>query len=78
MIEYICSFEEEFGFLVSASIKYVEELIRCEDCKHYTALDKNGLWGRCLLHASRVETARPCQSVDYCSWAERKKYEPNG
>ena len=35
MIEYICSFEEEYGFLVSASIKYGEELIRCKDCKWY-------------------------------------------
>lgn len=48
-------------------------VIRCKDCKHYTALGKNGLWGRCSLHASRVETARICQSVDYCAWAEREE-----
>lgn len=35
MIEYICSFEEEHGFLVSASMKYGEELIRCKDCKYW-------------------------------------------
>ncbi len=35
MIEYICSFEEEYGFLVSASMKYGEELIRCKDCKYW-------------------------------------------
>ena len=67
---YLCKEEmtENGGYLVP-----IRELIQCKDCKHYTSLGKNGLWGRCSLHASRVETARTCQSVDYCSWAEREE-----
>lgn len=64
MIEYICSFEEEYGFLVSASMKYGEELIRCKDCQHWCEED-------------HVCGLRDCYGWDYkpdsfCSWAERK------
>ena len=71
MIEYICSFEEEYGFLVSASMKYGEELIRCKDCKHMVEHKGYGYLG---------ESAYTCESNmdgwilpdSYCSMAERK------
>lgn len=61
MIEYICSFEEEYGFLVSASMKYGEELIRCKDCTFYDGM-------QCLGFGDGHLVGRE----DYCSQAERK------
>lgn len=41
-------------------------LIRCKDCKHYYAL--NEVRGNCSEY-NFIEKI----SLDYCSWAERKK-----
>lgn len=69
MIEYICSFEEEHGFLVSASMKYGEELIRCKDCK-YSVEEYND--GECYCDYNG------CLSYikdwhHYCGWGERRE-----
>lgn len=64
MIEYICSFEEEYGFLVSESMKYGEELIRCKNCKH----NKNNKWVDCPVTEFFGRTLD-----NYCSLAERKE-----
>lgn len=68
MIEYICSFEEEYGFLVSASMKYGEELIRCKDCKWNKS---SGDWIDCPMSGMFGRKA----SDNYCSLAERKREE---
>lgn len=61
MIEYICSFEEEYGFLVSDSMKFGEELIRCKDCIHYDD------WDIC----DRTGDEMQVEADGFCKWAER-------
>jgi len=70
MIEYICSFEEEYGFLVSASMKYGEEIIRCKDCKHWDGYYcHNKWWGD-----GYGNYTPPIKSEEgFCDWAERKE-----
>lgn len=59
MNEYICKFEEEYGFLKAESMEIGDELIRCKDCKHETDHDCPINWGK--------------TGEDFCSFAERKE-----
>ena len=43
------------------------DLVRCEECIHFTKLSDG--WGRCNAHD------RIAQTIDFCSWAERKESE---
>lgn len=62
MIECICSFEEEYGFLKSETMIVISELIRCKDCKYWS---KQYRW--CGFNDTDVELD------DFCSRAERKE-----
>lgn len=64
MIECICSFEEEYGFLKSETMSIISELIRCKDCKH-----KNE-YGYCTVYLNFHHLTA---DMDYCSDAERKE-----
>jgi hypothetical protein len=41
------------------------DLVFCEECIHFTKLSDG--WGRCNVHD------RIAQTIDFCSWAERKE-----
>lgn len=43
------------------------DLVLCEECIHFTKLSDG--WGRCNAHD------RIAQTIDFCSWAERKESE---
>lgn len=47
--------------------KVVGELVRCGECIHFAKLGDG--WGRCNVHS------RTAQTIDFCSWAERKENE---
>lgn len=64
MIECICSFEEEYGFLKSETMSVISELIRCKDCKFvYKAEDE--YW--CEYNGY------PTEEDGFCHNAERKE-----
>ena len=42
------------------------ELIRCENCKHYSPSVVNGYKGACVILHQLVE------EYDYCSWGEKR------
>lgn len=67
MIECVCSFEEEYGFLKSETMNIISELIRCKDCVNY--------WQEYSLCAE-LTNDNVCRvhvgENDYCSKAERK------
>ena len=74
MIEYICSFEEEYGFLVSASMKYGGELIRCKDCKyhreaHYEEEGEEPV----IKHVCKLLKGYQFSAEHYCGLAKRKE-----
>lgn len=58
MAEYICKFEEEYGFLKADSMEIGDELIRCKDCM------KNLL---CIMFRSSKNPE------GYCCWAEKRE-----
>lgn len=43
------------------------DLVFCEECIHFTKLSDG--WGRCNAHDKTAQT------IDFCSWAERKESE---
>ena len=70
MIEYICSFEEEYGFLVLSSMKCAQELIRCKDCRYYG----NAQIGNNVALTNFCFLLKDCRrEEDFCSRAERKE-----
>jgi len=72
MIEYICSFEEEYGFLVSASMKYGEELIRCKDCRYSDTYPASGEIHEMPLKCLGIRYGGVMPDW-YCEHAERKE-----
>ena len=71
MIECVCSFEEEYGFLKSETMSIVSELVRCKDCKYYLKSDE-----KCQLIDTRLhfyETGKRWAEDSFCSWAKRKE-----
>ena len=82
MTEYICKFEEEYGFLKADSMEIGDELIRCKDCKAFCRddwiVDKDGMmggYGECTLLV--IKGADFCETIvhesHYCGWSERKE-----
>lgn len=72
MIECICSFEEEYGFLKSETMSVISELIRCKDCKYF---ERRSIYhhGLCDVHCNGVGEKEVTSEGQYCSWAERKE-----
>lgn len=72
MIECICSFEEEYGFLKSDTMSIISELIRCKDCKLWmkNPYRESSVFGLCFKHK---DIAIATDETDWCSWAERKE-----
>lgn len=71
MIECVCSFEEEYGFLKSETMNIISELVRCKDCKYYLKSDE-----KCQLIDTRLhfyEANKRWAEDSFCSWAERKE-----
>ena len=75
MIECICSFEEEYGFLKSETMNVISELIRCKDCR-FSHITADGLLNKHCDNmtdddGNKVELY--VESTFYCGWAERKE-----
>ena len=45
----------------------VREVVRCNQCVHYTGLNKTGSLGRCNIHGLMS------QEDYFCSWGERRE-----
>lgn len=68
MSEYICKFEEEYGFLKAESMEIGDELIRCKDCKHWE-------YESCFVDSEEGDADNIILdrfAFDFCSRAERK------
>ena len=68
MIECVCSFEEEYGFLKSETMSVISELIRCKDCANYWRE-----YGLCVELTNDNVCRVHMEENDYCSKAERKE-----
>ena len=53
--------------LTTVNVQPYIDLVRCAECIHFTKLSDG--WGRCNAHS------RTAQTIDFCSWAERKESE---
>ena len=71
MTDWICSFEEEYGFLKSETMSIISELTRCKDCKHY--YEREWIVGGGSYTTCWYQTIANAQPNDFCSRAERKE-----
>lgn len=72
--EWIVSVDDEckdFDEMFVGNVRDGDRLVRCCDCAYFNRIEDTG-FGRCRIHHDGTHGRRMTQTVDYCSWAERK------
>lgn len=73
--EWIISLDDDLkdhDELFVGNVRDGDRLTRCCDCVHFLRIEDTG-FGRCKIHHDGTHGRRMVQSVDYCSWAERRE-----
>lgn len=62
----VCRFREHY----EECLQFIEDVVRCKDCKHWKILDDRGFVCRACARTTKLQNP-----YDFCSYGERREGE---